>query len=773
MKQKKSLILFSGLFICLLAVLYLSRQTLMADNRHQVTSVTPVSFTDQVEFYGNIFTIDNTYTALCLDRSKDTPQTGTKVSLSTNSNPYIKKILYYGYKGPMEWSGFSGESEAILVTSIMLSQEYSGNGYKNICDSFKEYLDTMPDLPDYSISFSENNIGTYIENGVQRTKDITLTGDSRLSTNLYLDQEMIVHFSSGLTGTGNVTLHGGDTFYISAPLSCNGSWSSGLLSINEPGYQVIIATCESDTTQSLGYLIPDSDSSVTQLSVNWMDMGYIEILKQSLTPDIIQGNPYYSLENASYNVYSTKDDAINSTNSICTITTDSSGYGKSVAIPFGTYYIREVVSPKGFALSDEIITTSVNSIVSSPVTVSDSPILKPIEIKKYGEVENDLKSPLWGAGFMICPVSSLDIDQQGNYIWDYDCTIPLTESGEKEIFTNSGGYAVTIPLPYGTYLIKETTVPKNYLPMADTTVTINQNDNSNEKMIYLTDKSFKAYVKIVKTDSTTGNIILDNPATFKIWSFDSEKYVSFDIEDNGICYTLDEFCTDSEGTLITPQPLMPGKYLLEEICPPQGYYLNSPSRGYVLDISMDSDYEKYCENETPVDGVGIFTVTIENTPVRKKIQIVKKLEDPSYNGNFIPGADISFNIYAYEDIYSPGSKNLLFKKGELVETITTGADGICKTSKDLPLGTYTIEEASPPAGYESSPVKIVSLSQEAESMSDDPEIVTLTITNNLKPPLVLGETHTPATGDRMYIFLFIFLISALLLFLLRVKKIKF
>ena len=68
----------------------------------------------------------------------------------------------------------------------------------------------------------------------------------------------------------------------------------------------------------------------------------------------------------------------------------------------------------------------------------------------------------------------------------------LTADGKTEMFTDARGYACSIPLPYGTYLVKETTTPHNYKPVDDFLVTISEN-HPDEPQIWriLLDDEFK------------------------------------------------------------------------------------------------------------------------------------------------------------------------------------------------------------------------------------------------------------------------------------------
>ena len=49
-------------------------------------------------------------------------------------------------------------------------------------------------------------------------------------------------------------------------------------------------------------------------------------------------------------------------------------------------------------------------------------------------------------------------------IYDFSSAEPVVigENGATEIFTNEKGYVKSIAIPYGTYLVRETTTPHNY-----------------------------------------------------------------------------------------------------------------------------------------------------------------------------------------------------------------------------------------------------------------------------------------------------------------------
>ena len=873
-------------FFLIGSIIYASIEINASDStKHYVTAVNPASYTDIVEFYGNSFVIDDTQTALCIERDKGTPYPGIEVTLLNYEDDYINKILYYGYNGPEEWDGFYNDDHAILCTSMMLSEAYSNYGYKDICDDFKAYLDEAPDAPEFSLYFSPQETKTYPEGDIQRTDFITLVGDNRLTITLTLESGMEIHFIDGTTKTGTITLRGGDTFYISATKDKSGSWYSGELYINEVSYSTILAQTESSSMQDLMYLTPDTPIASGELSIEWYNKGSLEIIKSS-SSSIVENNNNYSLEGAIYKLYKTYSDAENDTNSICTLKTDKTGYASASELDIGTYYLKEVSAPEGYYLSSDIISVTINSQTVTTKKVSDTPLLVPVsvilqkqgsdkkllsdaqfkvtyypvistsnstlnnttpektwiiktdsngyacldsehlisgdtfytfnnttvlpigtitieeiqapigykldstlkiipisptssdslesfynppiienvlitqpfQITKYGESYSESPSPLSGAGFMACPIQELETDQNGNYIWDSSKAIALTQNGSKELFTDENGYALSIPIPYGTYMIRETTVPTNYYAVDDFFVNISEDSDTPQKMLYFTDECFKAHIKILKEDSASKELILNNSATFKIWSFSEECYVSFEVTENGETFIIDEFHTDSTGTLLTPGVLFPGKYLIEEIIPPDGYAMLSSSTGYIVEISDQIEHDYLTDEQGSPTNIGIFTVNIPNTAITGQIEIIKEGESEDNSDNdFIPLEGIVFDIYADENIYSPdGQGNLLYENGALVESITTGQDGRAISSNTLPLGKYIIIETNTPEQYIESEPLHVTLSQDnnlSEISTDTGTLIvsnySFVIKNYLKEPEITTEEISTTTTEEI------------------------
>lgn len=328
---------------------------------------------------------------------------------------------------------------------------------------------------------------------------------------------------------------------------------------------------------------------------------------------------------------------------------------------------------------------------------------------------------LKGAGFSAYLKSSLEKKEDGSYDFSHAEPVILTADGKTEMFTDEKGYACSIPLPYGTYIVRETTTPHNYKPVEDFEITIREN-NPDKPQVWkvLLDKEFSAKLKIIKKDDETKKPVLVAGTEFKIYDLDHKKYVE-QVTTYPTVTVHKSFFTDSQGYLILPKNLEIGHYRIEEVTAPDGYVVN---KNYV-EITVDSDtaYE--------VDGVSgdvIIEVSYEDQPVKGNLIVYKKGEmlsgfenDFIYKEQYLSGAE--FEVRAAEDICTPdhqkdadGNRIVLYAKDTLVTTITTGEGGKA-VAKDLPLGRYYVVETKAPEGFvlNPEPVKVALTYQDQDT----------------------------------------------------------
>lgn len=442
---------------------------------------------------------------------------------------------------------------------------------------------------------------------------------------------------------------------------------------------------------------------------------------------------------------------------VATLKVDQSGDAVVKDLYLGKYYVKEIQAPEGYLLDetehDVECSYEGGTVPTIERTVKSTELVmkQPFQIIKAannGQTDADL---LKGAGFSAYLKSSLEKKEDGSYDFSHAEPVILTADGKTEMFTDEKGYACSIPLPYGTYIVRETTTPHNYKPVEDFEITIREN-NPDKPQVWkvLLDKELSAKLKIIKKDDETKKPVLVAGTEFKIYDLDHKKYVE-QVTTYPTVTVHKSFFTDSQGYLILPKNLEIGHYRIEEVTAPDGYVVN---KNYV-EITVDSDtaYE--------VDGVSgdvIIEVSYEDQPVKGNLIVYKKGEmlsgfenDFIYKEQYLSGAE--FEVRAAEDICTPdhqkdadGNRIVLYAKDTLVTTITTGESGKA-VAKDLPLGRYYVVETKAPEGFvlNPEPVKVALTYQD----QDTPIVEAEAIVGNDRQKISISVEKQDAENGRV------------------------
>lgn len=390
-----------------------------------------------------------------------------------------------------------------------------------------------------------------------------------------------------------------------------------------------------------------------------------------------------TLEGAVYGVF--KDGAL-----IDTYTTDKNGYFLTDYYPCYEnveWTIREISPSEGYLLDDTVYyidtyagqyTVELNTVY--PDVYEDIIKGKITIIKHTDDGSTKIETPEVGAMFEIYLKSA------GGY--------EAAETTERDILTcDEFGYAETIDLPYGVYVVKQIKGWDGRELLDPFEVFVSEDGEIYRYLI--NNANFESYLHVVKTDSTTGKTIPYAGAGFQIYAPDGSLVT--------MSYTyptltvIDTFYTDENGTLITPEKLPYGEgYYLVEVQAPHGYVLDATP--IYFDVTE--------ENSADENGITIVKVVKENEPQKGTITITKTGEvfssvvesDGVYRAVYeIKGlAGAVYEITAAEDVVTLDG-TLRYKKGDVVATITTGADGTA-TTEPLFLGKFEIREITAPYG---------------------------------------------------------------------------
>ena len=387
-----------------------------------------------------------------------------------------------------------------------------------------------------------------------------------------------------------------------------------------------------------------------------------------------------TLEGAVYGVF--KDGAL-----IDTYTTDKNGYFITDYYPCYEnveWTIREISPSEGYLLDETVYyidtyagqyTVELNTVY--PDVYEDIIKGKITIIKHTDDGSTKIETPEVGAMFEVYLKSA------GSY-----------ETTERDILTcDEFGYAETIDLPYGVYVVKQIKGWDGRELLDPFEVFVSEDGEIYRYLI--NNANFESYLHVVKTDSTTGKTIPYAGAGFQIYAPDGSLVT--------MSYTyptltvIDTFYTDENGTLLTPEKLPYGEgYSLVEVQAPHGYVLDATP--IYFDVTE--------ENSADENGITIVKVVKENEPQKGTITITKTGEvfstvvesdgayQPVYEIKGLAGA--VYEITAAEDVVTLDG-TLRYKKGDVVATITTGADGTA-TTEPLFLGKFEIREITAPHG---------------------------------------------------------------------------
>lgn len=448
--------------------------------------------------------------------------------------------------------------------------------------------------------------------------------------------------------------------------------------------------------RSLKYLGTNSLSGQDNIRIVVLDdstpgpqKGKLTILKKSANTDITDNNDCYSLADAVYGVYKSEADAKSDKNKVTSLKTKDTGWSNTVELEAGTYYLKEVTAPKGYALSSEInkvtITAGKETQFGTNNELMDVPQNDPVKIL-LGKVDKETNknkpqgsASLEGAEFTVKYYKGLyDEDpatkgQSPERSWvlktDEDGYCDLSDSykisGDKFYYDSNN----IIVLPVGTITIQETKAPVGYFINNDVFVRkITPNGVSESVSTYnqpeILEKVIKFNIKKVQVGTTT-------PVSGAVFSH---------TKPDG---TTESLTTNEKGE-ITITGLETGTHKIKESKAPDGYQLNPNEVVFNVasgtgKITFTSGTNSLVTQGTKDSGDGYATFADMVNPFDLKITKTNE------HGKVLKGAE--FTLYSDE-----GCKNV-------VDTQTSDDKGLL-TFKNLDVEkTYYFKETKAPKGY--------------------------------------------------------------------------
>ena len=330
--------------------------------------------------------------------------------------------------------------------------------------------------------------------------------------------------------------------------------------------------------------------------------------------------------------------------------------------------------------------------------------------------------------------------------------VPTKNTNEyrlSELFTNEEGIIRVTGLPYGQYLVVETTLPKDLFQADPFVVTVDsaapqsvlcQPDGSvttpsNSYMTYnVLNEELEGYLQLIKIDAETGKPVKIADTAFQIYKIEedgTETLLEMPDPDSGSATAkTSTFYTDADGYLKTPEKLPLGRYRVVEIEGPEGFF-NDEQYNVVFELTSERVWEVVGNATDDMDDYIITEEysnheTLGQLTIRKVGNVLTGYEDGQFIYEQANLAGATYEIRAHGDIATGDRQGTLwYADGDLIATVTTGATGqvdevrfsptrtpatydFLTVSHDgttgevtitLPLGSYDIAEVQAPYGF--------------------------------------------------------------------------
>ena len=369
--------------------------------------------------------------------------------------------------------------------------------------------------------------------------------------------------------------------------------------------------------------------------------------------------------------------------------TDKNGEALFADLAAGTYYVKEITAPNGYALDTAIrnFTIGENGVWDiQPEAIKN-------ELKRYSLTlvkKGDDGKLLPGAEFTL----------SGNGISS------ITESSDEAGVVNFEG------LPFGRYTIAETKAPQGYVKAKPIDVTI---DEKNTVGVYTPNQAVDGgtitnehtVLTVLKIDNTDKKPLAG--ATFRIKNSDGQyvsaengKFKAFVSGEGGASV----FETGEDGKFILEYLPVGNNYALEEISAPQGYIKVKGTTSFNIVKAQE-------------------TVSVGNSLIKGTLKLVKK----DQHGKLLNGIEFVLKKGG-RYVTANGGKSRYTYTGladnkEAATKLKTDENGRMEIS-GLLWGTYYLEEVNTPAGLIAGEDIVVSVTDQSQK-----PIIDLEVTNKL------------------------------------------
>lgn len=471
--------------------------------------------------------------AFCVDHAKTSPTSNTSYdSGSIYNNESIRAILYYGYGGIGNEIGTS--NDAWVATTLALDSVMNNNdsAYRRKIPGYSILMDhaQKKDAPSTDASFSKSSVTSSVSGDRQVSETITFNADYRNSITLAVQSGTTIVVDGKSYTNGNVTINGGQSFYITAPLDYSNNVVYSNIKPSLKIYQSILYMPTSSKYQRLGQGMEQDPPPIQNLSVEF------KARQRNIT--VLHKNRHDG------SILLQENDKKN-------IGSNYTYYPKNPLYKDGTTFIPESTNSKSGTVPNQDLTIEFWYNAQQNITIQHidnrdgSIISQENEKKNRGEQysyspKNDLKK----GDYTYRPISN---QVQSGTVGNSDITIkfyydvPLIKAGLKkiQIYTEQADKG----LPVKVEIDKKYIYDENIADMSNSKIKLGLYDNSNNEVI---SKEFTAKTLPEMLDMTIPSTKLKKDSsksyTLKIEGYDSNMV---DVISNAMSLTTDGY-TSSE-----------------------------------------------------------------------------------------------------------------------------------------------------------------------------------------------------------------------------------
>ena len=389
----------------------------------------------------------------------------------------------------------------------------------------------------------------------------------------------------------------------------------------------------------------------------------------------------------------------------------------------GDYELHEMQAPHGYVLSDVPVKFTIHSSQENPeiieVTMVNKPVMGVITVEKQGDMLAGAREIDTEFGKQYVPVfeemflagAEFDVIAAEDIITP-DGTLRFAEGTVVDtIITDKNGTAYSKQLYLGNYSVVETKAPHGFV--------LDESVHS-VSLVYENQE-----VAVVSSQIGVGNVqqkvevelqkLMEKPVgaeeDFNAFSdvlfglFANEDILANDgdtvIPKDGLIALLP---IDENGKSVFNAELPFAEYYAKELRTNEYYQLNE--KLYPVDVEYAGQDVAVAKFKAIQDGTAIPNeLKLGKIVIDKQGEMLVGAEQIEVDGRVVftpifdtrPLSGARFDIIAAENIYDVYGK-VVYKKGEIVDSVTTGDDGKAE-SKPIHLGEYLIREVFAPDGF--------------------------------------------------------------------------